>query len=1546
MNYFRRRGGNFFIKNSFSRPNSSSNLVNFSESSQKNSCLIKSINNLKKLSDNNFNKKNLFSNNIVINSINNDIINKKLTNISVENKKFIFFNKKQNKFQNLLKLSNLTCNTLMLTNINENKQKFYRNKQKNFSNKNFFLTNNNNNNNREILSKMSFLIDDKNFQNMIEKSGIFNIQNENSNSFSDEIFWEKKDIKRFYKKLKKIKEKVKEKKNKDYNHILDLIKNNKDDEITNILFKSKFKKFYRNKDELFSSDFLVKPLIKNNKFVLLKKILKNNSYSLNENFIFHFILECLINKLKIQKKIKDKRPKSLFVRDLTLNIKKKNSNCKTTVKFQKFENKFLKDNENSNNDNNKNIFIGLINYNLYPKEEIKIKILAWIFAYFKQYESFRKLLKKNPQFFLKENERFDKFEITKSIDIYCEDDNEFQKTLENCLKCKFEKLAIILCEFYEIDNINEQIFLTASKTGNMLFLKYHWEKNNFLDFDVNNNSNSKNYKKNFNLLKNSTIISSESQKNFENLVNSNNFFKNKKTQFISLNKIINQICSNYNNVSKPKEINDNLSKILKWKNIEKDKTLIDSLFKNNCFEQISNLIFNQKIPEIYFLKENYFKEVIKKQECELILYYLHKREMRIILTDKFIQKIIVVNYVPFGDKLYYASEMLLYIYYTQWDPSLTKNLCINIINNIKSQEILNCHSPILTCLLLSEFISKIKELDVINISLCEKVQKELIDYCKEIQESNTDESYIEYLMTQKDTKDRTAFKIASDNSYYSLLEMPQIGTIIRKMWDGNINNNGLFIASSLFRYITETERTENDPFNSFDILDENKIYFFQISVWLDSCSLRFSPRLISSIFMIFIYNLSIFYMNKDGELLNNWSELNKTLKYLLSCYIFCVCSLPLKIFWELVFIFKVKRTLIINYLNYLDFCLFFFGILILFDTKTIINKNANFDNLNDIFGDYLFNLHLSIIKEFKIDYNKFIFSIPFYLRVLILIINDLLVWLRVCGVLLTYKKMGPIIKILMSMTMFFMKYLIIIVIFLAMSASLFTILFNKYSNSFIDFSTSVITLFGAFLNDFDMMNFDEKRIYLGSMLFLFYASIAGVLLVNLLIAVLSNVFEEMAKFSAARHRSNLIQYYKNYNWDKNYGFINFLITPFNFVNFIFFPIEEIFVEDKEKFNDVVTNCYYFVFYFPAIFLVFVVGSVVVIPVCYVKGIIKSIFYNMNLKIFKLIKIKNILFWVLFGIFYLIFVFLRDCFYCVKTVFKKIDTKISDIDRIKKNLSKENVITFLKFLHSELKKEDLLNLHTLFLSYLQFEQSEKKDSNAKKNSNYIYNLNQVSSSPKKRKSSTKNQLFFIYGKNSSKKYTSYIRKNLMILEILENFVVDNENEKIVDIEKMRKLFPFTTNIQNYYFRRLVHCNVHVLNQAMEKLKYNKSTFLQYQLIERIMSIAQRLDKEIDSEILKIFHKNEHKKDDLKIKNIKNVKFDDEKKLIDFDDVDNNNLKNKNENKYINNFEKIIKDLRMIVVDIINNKLTHSNSSTMVNKSDFSSNVSNINKNFVN
>ena len=68
--------------------------------------------------------------------------------------------------------------------------------------------------------------------------------------------------------------------------------------------------------------------------------------------------------------------------------------------------------------------------------------------------------------------------------------------------------------------------------------------------------------------------------------------------------------------------------------------------------------------------------------------------------------------------------------------------------------------------------------------------------------------------------------------------------------------------------------------------------------------------------------------------------------------------------------------------------------------------------------------------------------------------------------------------------------------------------------------------------------------------------------------------------------------------------------------------------------------------------------------------------------------------------------------------------------------------------------------------------------------------------------------------------------------------------------MKKLFPFTMNIKNYHLERFIHCNIHVLNQVMEKVKIRKSTFIQYQLLNRIMSSVQRLDKDIDSELFKI------------------------------------------------------------------------------------------------
>ena len=58
---------------------------------------------------------------------------------------------------------------------------------------------------------------------------------------------------------------------------------------------------------------------------------------------------------------------------------------------------------------------------------------------------------------------------------------------------------------------------------------------------------------------------------------------------------------------------------------------------------------------------------------------------------------------------------------------MTKELCQNVIKTLKSKDILNCHSPILTCLLLVEFINQIKEIAFLDIDrgTCEETINEL-----------------------------------------------------------------------------------------------------------------------------------------------------------------------------------------------------------------------------------------------------------------------------------------------------------------------------------------------------------------------------------------------------------------------------------------------------------------------------------------------------------------------------------------------------------------------------------------------------------------------------------------------------------------------------------------------------------------------------------------------------------------------------------------------------------------------------------------------------
>ena len=105
------------------------------------------------------------------------------------------------------------------------------------------------------------------------------------------------------------------------------------------------------------------------------------------------------------------------------------------------------------------------------------------------------------------------------------------------------------------------------------------------------------------------------------------------------------------------------------------------------------------------------------------------------------------------------------------------------------------------------------------------------------------------------------------------------------------------------------------------------------------------------------------------------------------------------------------------------------------------------------------------------------------------------------------------------------------------------------------------------------------------------------------------------------------------------------------------------------------------------------------------------------------------------------------------------------------------------------------------------------------------------------------------KNNSKEEIGgrIIKRNLIIIEILENFLIDDGSDNfIVDIDKMKILLPKTMNINNAYIKRLVHTDIASLNKAVNKRKNKGNAFLQHKLLNKIVGSVIRLDKVIDAE----------------------------------------------------------------------------------------------------
>ena len=1231
---------------------------------------------------------------------------------------------------------------------------------------------------------------------------------------SMKLFFGTKIKKEFQNKLRNAKALIKENQDKLSDNIIKAIKDDDINLIQDLMLSDTNKIIYK---KILQKETFINMMLINKRMKMLNIILEDHFYKFNSLFPFEYI---------------------------TKKLKLRNKNIFESEELRQF-------------------LLNVVESGLYDKG--LSKVMGWFLVCFDLKQEFIHFININSDYYPYEQRIY----IENDYDLineYRNNPQNFNEILILCLKNGLEELAIELVHV-EGKLENGSVITTAIKFKNKDFLKYVWEEP-IISFKRHH-------------LKNRRIFNLNQDKNKDN---DSKLCFNKGMKVFNISSLIDQ--KKKKNFLSKNLITDIIST---WKFLDQDNELFNSLFKSDLYDEMNILIYRFPNHKNWRFTKLYFKTIIKNKVINLILPCLKDDKCKEVLKEKDIQQFIVNNYLTVGNLLYYGAEMINNIPTAYLDYSLSNIFIDNIILALKNKVITNCHSPVLTCLIIYEIISNIKQISI-NFGLkCKKVSNKLMTICKNIDESTSDEKYIKYLLSQKDSKGRNGYEIAAYIPGCPILESNKIGNIVDNMWQGHLRYEGIFDFNILLRFIKSPKSKDSNPFNAFNAPEMHKTYFHQICLWKSSCALRFIQESLTTILLIIIYNLFLFYIVNYDEIMSNFNELTKRDKWLLIIYIIWCCIIVLNIPLNIIYCkLSKKRKFSFDFWNCIEIAMMICSFLTLVDTQKLFGKYDEYGNL---------------IPSNKIN------DAAFLIRVIILSANDFLVWLRITGILLTYNEFGSLIRMIYLLSIIVAKYLVIYLIIIVASATIYTTLFYKASIMYDSYSKTFTTLFQGYLQNSKYQYFSYYKKF-GAILCIIFVIFGGIILVNMLIILLSNEYEKLSASVVVSHKSTLIKYYKRYKWDKKYGYIMFLATPFNIINYLIIPLH-LFFEKKNKnksiknslkninientnsesditktlttdenfdlkdiieknknekiedinnqndkkediFNSTVTTIYFLLFYFPYIFIVEALTSLLFIPYAYILGIFRSIKNKNSLRRGFDIFLIFIL-WIILGIPFIIFNYLLNLFFLCTTIFNNFDKgEMNEKRRIKESITTKEIEKFMQFIHSR-EHKDKEDLQTLFRNFLLWEH-EKSDKMTRRFSNYIKKLTHIGETKAKNINFTLIGLNNKNSKKSSKKNSSSFsfvfssriyKRNLIIIEILQNFLIDN-SYFIVDIEKMKMILPYTMNINNEYIKTLIYTNISNIQKALNKKNKKRNGFIESKTLNKMYGSVIRLNKIFDAD----------------------------------------------------------------------------------------------------
>ena len=924
------------------------------------------------------------------------------------------------------------------------------------------------------------------------------------------------------------------------------------------------------------------------------------------------------------------------------------------------------------------------------------------------------------------------------------------------------------------------------------------------------------------LINNNTLSNILNNFECEGIVNDKSNFKttveqNQKLKISNSPKATNDkernIIKNINNIHNTENISDksilltiNKSDIINP--ISKAVTLTSKIYKSNITKYINKISSPTKIQKNYNHKSPHIKKGLslnikhrKKKLSKYINLFHSQRDSNLELDEikftnlskfnlpKINVQLILIEHLRYGEYLFDSISLLSSIKISNIILDYVEKTCKNLLVFTTTDDaILKCPYPLLSIALSAEYLKKIGNISQKIYNKTCTVAEELLKLGECMQSSMKDEDLLNYfLREQKDYIGRNALEIYAENNFNLLLSDIGLGDIVGKMWYGNGQEERIFRFFRLTRILKANMSFEHYR-NIIDTnyLSKNSFFSFQFYAFINNCSNRFTINSFSIVISTLLYQTIIYFY------VNDLDESEKSyIKLLFFSHTMAYSSL-------------INSGLYVYY-HYI--------------TRRRLRLNKIDVITNFIFATSIF---LNIINLGKLIYNNYEDEERENYNLITGILYSIIIttsWIRFVNTVLLTNIFGSFFRIIFQIIWHVFAFLLIVFCITFLFAQCFTLFFQNTNPDYEYIYKSFIALFNSAFGQIEFDSFTEIKIF-GYIVLMGYTVISNIMLFNLIVCIINNLFESCQQKSIAENMSVLIVSHERMRWDEKYGLIILLPAPLNLISLLFIFILVIYgryYEDEKviELNYLFSKICYFSLAFLNFLLLFLVG-IIVYPFVLIKSICYTCFYESNndnffFKIFIFIKRP----------FSLIYYFFEDLYIYWTLVYK--EPVVNDEKLKKQKIAKEYILALRKILinFKFKKKKRIIPIQELYLKLRLIE---------KKRNNIMHESSPISSgslSPQKN-----NNSLTIYSLTYNEQLNAKETMKTLISKIVDI-------EGYIDIDRTLLLLPYRVNYSENFFKNLNYINIRIFQRGISKYLFQDAGLNQFYSFKKLLLLINKI-----------------------------------------------------------------------------------------------------------